>query len=123
MLFYALPLKKIGIMNNESKPSVNLKKKNINLLIDYCLETKLEFNVIPRNNAEEWTIEIQPVTLNKAVALGIFLRENKMELNGYVAPVIQKPAGKAQEKIEKSENKEKQILDLSEEPALLFETN
>jgi hypothetical protein len=110
-------------MNNESKPSVTLKKKNIQQLIDYCLETKLEFTVLPKNGVEEWTLEILPVTITKAVALGMFLRENKMELNGYVPPVIQKVQPKGPEKTEKVETKEKQVLDLTDEPALLFEAN
>jgi hypothetical protein len=110
-------------MNNESKPSVTLKKKNIQLLIDYCLETKLEFNVVPKSAAEEWTLEIQPITITKAVALGMFLRENKMELNGYVAPVINKAQPKIQDKMEKNEGKEKQLLNLTDEPSLLFEAN
>lgn len=110
-------------MNNDTKPSVILKKKNIQFLIDYCLETRLEFNVIPRSASDEWLIEIQPVTLHKAVALGMFLREHKMELNGYAAPVINKTNAKVQDKPEKNEVKEKNILEMTDEPALLFETN
>ena len=45
-------------MNSEKKPSVTVKKKNIHTILDYCLDTKQEFTVLPKMGTDEWNIEI-----------------------------------------------------------------
>ena len=117
-------------MNTESKPSVTLKRKNIQVLLDYCIETKQEFTVVPKGNGDEYTVEINITAINKAISFGMFLRENKMEANGVVAYV--NPAkevaikGKSEKTIEvKSKESIKDesgtLLDLDETPAFEFD--
>ena len=45
-------------MNSDKKPSVTVKKKNIQTILDYCLDTKQEFTVLPKAGTDEWNIEI-----------------------------------------------------------------
>lgn len=96
-------------MLNEKKPSVTLKKKHIPTILEYCIETKQEFNVVPKG--EEWLVEINITEINKAIAFGMFLRENKMEANGvvpYVSPAKEVPAakGKTEKTAELKQTKE-----------------
>lgn len=70
----------------DENPSVSIKRKNIHSLIDYCLENKLEFTIKPRiSGVEEWDIEFHITSIKTAVALGMFLHEVKVELNGFHA--------------------------------------
>jgi hypothetical protein len=65
-------------------PVVAVKKKNIQLLIDYLLENNLEFTVKQRNaGSEEWKLEMQVQDVKKAILLGMFLKEAKLELYGH----------------------------------------
>ncbi len=68
---------------NEDTASVNVKRKNISMLIEYCIENKIEFTVKPLlSRSEEFEIEFILPTAKKAIALGMCLRELKIELNG-----------------------------------------
>lgn len=81
-----------------TSPKLLVKFKNIQLVFDYCIENKLKFNVTPRLTAEEWEVELSINDVMTAIALGIFVRENKIEVIGlnYGAPKAQIPAaGKA----------------------------
>lgn len=62
----------------ENLPFVVLKKKNIQLLLDYCLENKIEFTVAPRNS-EEFKVVFNLKDFNTAISLGICLRELKID--------------------------------------------
>lgn len=71
-------------------PIVAVKKKNIQLLIDYLLENNIEFTVKQRSNgSEEWKLEMQVLDVKKAILLGMFLKEAKLELFGhtYTSPL------------------------------------
>jgi hypothetical protein len=119
-------------MNSEKKPSVTVKKKNIQTILDYCLDTKQEFSVLPKAGTDEWNIEINITEINKAIGFGMFLRENKMEANGvtpYVAPAKEAaaPKSKAEKAAESKAVKEiaakddtASLLDL-ESPSFEFE--
>jgi hypothetical protein len=119
-------------MNSEKKPSVTVKKKNIQTILDYCLDTKQEFTVLPKAGTDEWNIEINITEINKAISFGMFLRENKMEANGvtpYVAPAKEAaaPKSKAEKAAESKVVKEVVVKDDSaslldlESPSFEFE--
>jgi len=98
-------------MNSEKKPSVTVKKKNIQTILDYCIDTKQEFTVLPKMGTDEWNIEIGITEINKAISFGMFLRENKMEANGvtpYIAEAkeVAAPKSKAEKAAESKAIKE-----------------
>jgi hypothetical protein len=65
----------------EGNPIVNVKRKHVQAVIDHCLEKKIEFTVKPASGTDEWAIEFLITSVKKAVLLGMFLREAKLELN------------------------------------------
>jgi hypothetical protein len=72
---------------NEEKPTVTVKKKNIQSLIEYCIENKIDFTVLSKSN-DDFDVEFLINNTKKAIALGMCLKELKMELNGLnVTPV------------------------------------
>lgn len=91
-------------------PSVIVKRKNIQTILDYCFENKIEFKATPRNMPEEWEIEFTVKDIMKAVYLGMFLKENKLELVGFGnVTSTSKPAavGSAKLRTRKTEKVEK----------------
>ena len=68
---------------NEETTSVNVKKKNIVLLVEFCIENRIEFTVSPRiSGNEEYEVSFNPTGVQQAIALGMCLRDLKLELNG-----------------------------------------
>jgi len=79
----------------ESLPFVAVKKKNIQLLLDYCLENRIEFTVSPKNS-EEYKVVFTLKDFNAAIALGICLRDLKIDFTAVEAtPVATIKAKKA----------------------------
>lgn len=66
-------------MIQNEKPRVIVKNKNLQFIFDYCLETKTPFTANPRLSGDEWEIEFKISDIMGAVALGMFLRENRIE--------------------------------------------
>ena len=67
----------------EDKPIILTKRKNIQTVLDYCVEQKLSFSANPRAiSIDEWEIELNITTIKGAIALGIFVKENKLEIYG-----------------------------------------
>lgn len=67
----------------DDKPIILTKRKNIQTVIDYCLEQKVSFSANPRAiSIDEWEIELNITSIKGAIALGIFVRENKLEIQG-----------------------------------------
>lgn len=67
----------------DEKPILLTKRKNIQVVIDYCIEQKISFNASPRAiSIDEWEIELNITTIKGAIALGIFVKEHKLELYG-----------------------------------------
>jgi hypothetical protein len=103
---------------SDETPVAVVKKKNVFGLIEYCIENKIEFSVRPKNmNNDDSEIEFTMSSIKKAIALGMFLREQKIELSGVnsfapsaVAPSTNgKASRKTAEKVtEAVENKEKE---------------
>lgn len=67
---------------SSEKPKLLVRSKNIQLVFDYCLENKLKFNVSPRLNNDEWEIELIISEIMDAIALGVFVKESKIEVIG-----------------------------------------
>jgi hypothetical protein len=101
-------------MINEETPSVIVKRKNIQGLIDYCLENKVEFKIKPRvSNSEEFEFDFNISSIKKAIALGMCLRELRLELTGTpVAAAVNKPAKKQVSK-ENGHSKEELVTPVS----------
>ncbi len=79
---------------NEEKPTVSVKKKNLSSLVEYCIENKIDFTVKSRSG-DDFEVEFLISNTKKAIALGMCLKELKLELNGLsVTPVSAIRAGK-----------------------------
>ncbi len=81
---------------NEEKPTVSVKKKNLLPLIEYCIENKIDFTLKTRSaQSDDFDVEFIITNPKKAIALGMCLKELKLELNGLnVTPVAAIKAGK-----------------------------
>lgn len=66
----------------EQNPVVTIKKKNLQVIIDYCVENKLEFIVKPRLAGDEFDVEVPISSIHQAILFGMFLRENRLMPNG-----------------------------------------
>jgi hypothetical protein len=62
--------------------SVIVKRKSIQGVFDYCLDNRIETKMTPRDMPEEWELEFNVADIMKAISLGMFLKENKLELIG-----------------------------------------
>jgi hypothetical protein len=69
-------------------PSVLVKKRQMDDLLAYVMDQKLTIRVVPRGMADEWEITFEIEEVLKAVALGMFLRELKLELAGFQMPAF-----------------------------------
>jgi hypothetical protein len=68
---------------NQELPVVLIKRKNIQTIFDYCLDNKVEFTVREKPfTVEEYEVILQITEIKKAIAFGIFARENKIEVVG-----------------------------------------
>jgi hypothetical protein len=108
----------------DGNPSVTVKKKHVQPVIDHCLEKKIEFIVKP-SLGEEWLIEFNITNVKKAVLLGMFLRENRLDLSdiSYKSESSEKASEKSKDKTaeiklaavleEKQEVKKQEIKEVS----------
>jgi len=93
------------IRNTMNDLKVVIKKKNIPVLVDFCLEESVEFNVKPQVFPDtDWEFTMKISDIKTAVVAGMFLRENRIEISGidqqkYKRPVVKK--GKEEEIVEK----------------------
>lgn len=96
----------------ENLPFVVLKKKNIQLLLDYCLENKIEFTVAPKNS-EEFKVVFNLKDFNAAISLGICLRELRIDFGtaGEATNVAAIKAKKATNGNSKENAAEKQTME------------
>lgn len=62
---------------------VVLKKKNIPMLVDFCIEESLEFTVKPQAFPDtDWEFTMKISDIKTAVIAGMFLRDNRIEISG-----------------------------------------
>lgn len=79
------------------KPRIIVKSKNIQIVIDFCIQQKTEFTVIPRNASnDEWEVELNIKSITKAIEWGMFIKANKLdfivnELFNINKPIAQTP--------------------------------
>ncbi|MBN1414493.1 MAG: hypothetical protein JW973_05285 [Bacteroidales bacterium] len=86
---------------------VVLKKKNIPVLVDFCLDESVEFTVKPQSFPDtDWEFTMKISDIKTAVVAGMFLRENRIEISGIDQQKYKKPQPK--------KNKEE---DIPEKPA------
>lgn len=104
--------------NASDKPKVIVKSKNIQTLIDYCIEQKIEFTVSPRTIAnDEWEIDVNVKEIKKAIVFGMFLKENKFDLYGFeetakktTTAAKQQPAKKIEPVVKENNNTENKTV-------------
>ncbi|HEX2396322.1 MAG TPA: hypothetical protein VHI78_13325 [Bacteroidales bacterium] len=62
---------------------VILKSKSIPVIVDFCIEEKIEFNVRPQAFPDtDWEINLLVKDIKTAVFTGMFLRENRIDIAG-----------------------------------------
>lgn len=67
----------------EEKVTVLVKRKTTTALFDYCMDQKIVFSVTPRPMiADEFEVDIEVNNIKQAIALGMFLKENKYDVFG-----------------------------------------
>lgn len=67
----------------EEKITLFAKRKNIQIVFDYCLDLKIPFAVSNRGIAlDEFEIDLTINGIKQAVALGMFAKEHKFEISG-----------------------------------------
>lgn len=96
-------------MQNE-KPRILVKTKNLQIIFDYCIESKTEFTVIPRNSNDDWEIELSIRSIIDAVRWGMFLKTNKIDLLDtqiLITPTVNKPIQSASVQKNKKERSTK----------------
>jgi hypothetical protein len=72
-----------------------LKTKSIPVLVDFCLEEKIEFNVRPQDFPDtDWEFNLVMKDIKSGVITGMFLRENRIEIPGTDSQKAKKPAVK-----------------------------
>jgi hypothetical protein len=74
---------------------VILKQKSIPVLVDFCLEEKIEFNVKPQAFPDtDWEFSLFVADIKTGVMTGMFLRENRIDIAGIDPQKIKKPLPK-----------------------------
>jgi len=86
-----------------------LKTKSIPVLVDFCLEEKVEFNVRPQDFPDtDWEFSLIIKDIKSGVIVGMFLRENRIEIPGNDSQKGKKPA--VRKSREEREEDEKTII-------------
>lgn len=89
----------------DDKPIILSKRKNVQTVIDYCLEQKISFSANPRAiSIDEWEVELNINSIKAAIALGMFVRENKLDMYGMGETI--KPKTTTANNSKKAETKE-----------------
>src|SRR4051812_22588187 len=89
----------------EDKVTLLTKRKNIQIIMDYCMDNKILFTVTPREMmTDEFEIDLKISGIKPAVALGMFVKEHKFEVFGMGEIVKAKPQPTPSKKTETKEN-------------------
>ncbi len=90
-------------MNFTESPSVVVKRRNIQTIIEYSLDNKVEIKITPRSMPDEFDIEFTIADVIKAIQLGMFLRDARIDLSGSIpAPILPSKQAKEKKKVEKA---------------------
>lgn len=100
--------------DNNTFPKVILKKKQIPVIVDFCIEESIEFSVKQQTFPDtDWEVELRIKEIKTAILVGMFLRENRLEMDGIDSQKIKKNGGKKNE--DKSETTSKPEPAMKEE--------
>jgi hypothetical protein len=89
----------------EEKVTLLAKRKNIQLVLDYCMDNKIQFTVSPREMMnDEFETSLTISGIKPAVALGMFVKEHKFEVFGLGEIVKPKAQTNGAKKAEEKEN-------------------
>jgi hypothetical protein len=89
----------------EEKVTLLAKRKNTQIVFDYCMDLKIPFQVNPRGiSADEFEIDLTVNGIKQAVALGMFVKEHKFEVSGLGELAKVKSNGNGVKKPETKEN-------------------
>jgi hypothetical protein len=104
-------------------PKVVLKKKQVPTIVEFCLEESIEFTVKQQTFPDtDWEIEMKMKDFRTAVLLGMFLRENRIDIDGIDPQRYKRSAKKSDEKSEpvvKEEKNKPEKTDPDVSPSLL----
>jgi hypothetical protein len=101
----------------EEKVTVLAKRKTTAFLFDYCMDQKIIYTVSPRPMiADEFEVDLVIGNIKQAIALGMFLKENKYEVFGLGEFTKTKTAANGK----KAENKEEAKAEEAAAPLLNF---
>ena len=99
--------------SQNQQASVIVKRKNIQVVVDYCLDNKIETRMSPRDMPEEWEMEFNVADIMKAINLGMFLKENRLDLVGLLSnPAIKNstaPTAVKAPRITKKKNEDSKV--------------
>lgn len=97
---------------SEETPVLLSKRKNIQVLLDYCLDQRIAFTATPRAiSHDDFEIEVHISGIKQAIALGMFVKENKFEVTGMGDLV--KPKTPAPKKVEAKPEPKVEVKDSS----------
>jgi hypothetical protein len=89
-------------------PKVVLKKKQIPVIVDFCLDESVEFSVKQQIFPDtDWEVELKMKDFKSAVLLGMFLRENRIDIDGIDPQRYKRSVKKPDEKPEPAAKEEK----------------
>lgn len=95
-------------MAEVSNPKVVLKKKQVPTIVEFCLEESIEFTVKQQTFPDtDWEIEMKMKDFKSAVLLGMFLRENRIDIDGIDPQRYKRAAKKGDDKPEPVVKEEK----------------
>jgi hypothetical protein len=97
---------------NTNSIKVVLKKKQISILVDFCLDESIEFGVKQQAfPGTDWEVELKLNDIKTAIMVGMFLRENRFDIEGVDQQRYKKTAGakKSEEKTETSAKTESAV--------------
>jgi len=88
-------------MTEVGSATVITKKKQISLLVEFCLDESVEFSVKQQTFPDtDWEFEMKLKDVNGAILLGMFLRENRIEMDGIDPQRYKRQIKKGDEKVE-----------------------
>jgi hypothetical protein len=103
------------------------RRKNIQTLIDYCLDTRLSVTINPRGlSNDEFEVEVVLAGIKQAIAFGMFARESKLEVSGLGDLVKPKAVAKKADSKDNTPGLSELVSEPAkekEEPTLSFDLN
>ena len=89
----------------EEKVTLFAKRKNIQVVFEYCLDLKIPFSVSNRGIvSDEFEIDLTISGIKQAVALGMFAKDHKFEISGLGELAKVKVAANSTKKIDAKDN-------------------